>query len=221
MTRTCSIPDCGKPHDARGWCQMHYLRWKRHGDPLGDGKTSPGDRMRFFTDVVLPYQGDGCLSWPYSRNRAGYGRMTVNGRSASVCRAVCEAMYGPPPTPNHEAAHSCGKGHEGCVNPRHLRWATSAENKADQVFHGTAPFGEQNPAARLSDADVFRIRGLRGKMSRPQIAALFGITPHHVTAIQVRRAWAHLTDDRTRGGQMSHAAHAYLQADAMLRERSK
>lgn len=30
----CSIPDCGKPSIARGWCSRHYTRWHRHGDPL-------------------------------------------------------------------------------------------------------------------------------------------------------------------------------------------
>lgn len=29
----CSIPDCAKPARARGWCGMHYERWRQHGDP--------------------------------------------------------------------------------------------------------------------------------------------------------------------------------------------
>lgn len=31
---TCCIDGCNKPHQARGWCRMHYSRWRRHGDPL-------------------------------------------------------------------------------------------------------------------------------------------------------------------------------------------
>lgn len=30
----CSIPDCPRPHMARGWCHVHYNRWYTHGDPL-------------------------------------------------------------------------------------------------------------------------------------------------------------------------------------------
>lgn len=29
----CSIDGCGKPHSARGWCRMHYMRWLTHGSP--------------------------------------------------------------------------------------------------------------------------------------------------------------------------------------------
>lgn len=32
---TCTITGCRKPRVARGWCEGHYRRWRRHGDPLG------------------------------------------------------------------------------------------------------------------------------------------------------------------------------------------
>lgn len=39
---TCSVPACGGRHYARGWCQKHYKRWRRHGDPLvGEGAVRP------------------------------------------------------------------------------------------------------------------------------------------------------------------------------------
>lgn len=30
----CSIDGCGKPVTGRGWCSMHWQRWRTHGDPL-------------------------------------------------------------------------------------------------------------------------------------------------------------------------------------------
>lgn len=33
----CVIEGCPAPAKSRGWCQMHYARWKRHGDPLAVG----------------------------------------------------------------------------------------------------------------------------------------------------------------------------------------
>lgn len=34
VPKTCSIPECAKGLVARGWCFMHYQRWRKHGDPL-------------------------------------------------------------------------------------------------------------------------------------------------------------------------------------------
>lgn len=33
--RTCQIDGCGKPVLARNWCNGHYRRWCKHGDPHG------------------------------------------------------------------------------------------------------------------------------------------------------------------------------------------
>jgi hypothetical protein len=30
---TCSISGCEKPAKARGWCNMHWQRWRKYGDP--------------------------------------------------------------------------------------------------------------------------------------------------------------------------------------------
>ena len=31
---TCTIAGCTSPHEARGWCEKHWKRWRKHGDPL-------------------------------------------------------------------------------------------------------------------------------------------------------------------------------------------
>lgn len=134
-TRFCTVDGCDKAHQAKGLCGAHYMRLFRHGDPLGGG-TSPGEPQEFYRNIVLPYAGKDCLTWPFSRNAAGYGRIWVDGGMRTVSRRVCEEVNGPPPTPKHEAAHSCGKGHLACVTKGHLSWKTPKENCADRIIHG-------------------------------------------------------------------------------------
>lgn len=31
---SCSVPGCERNEYCRGWCQRHYKRWWRNGDPL-------------------------------------------------------------------------------------------------------------------------------------------------------------------------------------------
>lgn len=38
----CSIEGCERASRARGWCNAHWKRWQRHGDPLGGG-TAVGE----------------------------------------------------------------------------------------------------------------------------------------------------------------------------------
>ena len=33
LPKVCKIAGCKKPVEARGWCLMHYQRWRRFGDP--------------------------------------------------------------------------------------------------------------------------------------------------------------------------------------------
>jgi len=187
----CAIQECGKRSIARGYCSSHYRRWLDHGDPLG-GRIPYREAQRYFNETVLAYDGRECLTWPFTRNDDGYGQIRVSGRTRKVSRLVCEIVHGPAPTSDHEAAHSCGKGHLGCVAKRHLSWKTRQGNADDKAIHGTNTVGERNARAKLTEADVREIRALRGSMAQTAIAAQFGVNRSHIVKIHTRQRWGHI-----------------------------
>ena len=181
---TCSIEGCGKPARSRGWCSAHHSRWSRHGDPLAGG-TPNGEPERYLREVVLAYEGDDCLIWPYGKSK-GYGRL--NGKAVS--NLVCEEINGPPSTPDHEAAHSCGKGHLACVTKGHLSWKTHAENQADRLTHGTHNRGTRHGAAVLTEDKVREIRRLKPGKTDKEVSVLAGVSPSSVSHVVTRQCWA-------------------------------
>jgi hypothetical protein len=188
----CKIEGCGKAVVARGWCENHYRMWRHNGDPLVRG-TAPGEAQRYLEHVVMPYDGDGCLIWPFAKSGGGYGAMQDEGQMHPVSRIVCIRAHGPPPTPRHEAAHSCGRGHLGCVAKRHVSWKTAVENTSDKHLHGTVRKGTSHPNAKLTEADVREILRLNGEKSHTEIAAQFGIGQSYVSRIVRGEAWGHLS----------------------------
>lgn len=189
MVATCSVPGCGNPYEARGLCRNHYYRLRKHGDPLA-GRTSPGEPMRWVTEVAAKYEADDCLIWPFGGGT--YGALWIDGRQDKAHRVICEMIHGAPTSDRSEVAHSCGKGHEGCVNPRHLRWATRSENLMDRVEHGTSGRGEDNSHAKLTEDDVMFIRANAGGMSQGKLAERFGVSRKTIGGIVQGKRWAWL-----------------------------
>lgn len=130
----CAVDDCDRPvgrHGARGWCPMHYRRWKQHGttdDPR------PSEIERFWRDV----RGGGCWLWVGVTNAKGYGIFYLDGGRMLAHRYSYQLAQGEIPI-NAEIDHrpTCSK---NCVNPLHLRPVTkkqNAENRAGAQANST------------------------------------------------------------------------------------
>lgn len=143
MKQPCKVDGCLKPSRRWGMCNTHSTRWLSHGDTsmVLQGRSPPkfpGLFMREWVLAILAYDGDDCLSWPYAKDKNGYGLGEMGGKLRRAHRYICSLVNGEPPTSKHEAAHSCGNGHLGCVNPNHLRWATTLENQRERWEHAKA-----------------------------------------------------------------------------------
>lgn len=143
---------------------------------------NPGNSklLHWIRDVALPYQGEDCLIFPFGRSRDGYASIGRAGKNTKVHRLICQRIHGDPPTPKHHAAHSCNNGHNGCVNPRHLRWKTPGENHKEAKPH---------PRYKLNEQQVAEIRQLRGAEKPHVTAGRYGVTEATIRKIQNGTNW--------------------------------
>lgn len=134
----------------------------------------------------VSWMGDECLMWPFYRHRYGYGRIGYHGEHWYAHRKMCIERHGPPPGPEYEASHLCGKGLQGCVNPKHLCWATRKENEKLKLVHGTLITGTKHYRSHLTPNDIAAIRAasISAIGSVPRLAAKYGIHKNSIWRIR-------------------------------------
>ena len=173
----CTVDDCERDQAAKGLCNKHYSRMLRTGDPLQVITTVTGEPHLYYKDVVLTYDGDDCLEWPYGKHSKGYGHLWDGARPIGV---------------HAHASNTCGRA--SCCNHKHIRWATPMENNADKKLHGTSQRGAINGNSKLTETKVLEIKELL-KKSLPQceIARLFSVSQKTIWMILHGKSWSHVT----------------------------
>jgi hypothetical protein len=140
-----------------------------------DGASREAGKSEFmFLSALEGHEGDECVHWPFGANHEN-GRATFfhNGKNHWAHRLMCEMAHGPAPVEKPLAAHECGNGHLGCVNPRHLTWKSNSENQLDRNRHGTAPDGRTN---NITPEQVDEIRAKYGFFTQAELAEMYGIS---------------------------------------------
>lgn len=130
--RPCRIGDCDDPGNAgHGWCEKHYRRYQRHGDPLTTSRIVGDDTARFwgYVDRGAPEQ---CWDWTGATSHDGYGILVVARYTVYAPRFSWELVNGPMPA-GLEPDHLCRN--RACVNPDHLEPVTHRVN----VLRGVSP----------------------------------------------------------------------------------
>ena len=186
----CSINGCESPVVGRGWCNKHWLRWRRYGDPTMGLSYGPENRLIRFWAKVDKAGPDDCWEWMAHRKFDGYGRFRVAGEYPMAHRFSYELHVGPIPD-GMCVCHSCDN--PACVNPAHLWLGTNDENMTDMARKGRArpPTGENSHWAKLTEDDVRAIRADQTSTQR-ELAAKYGVNRSLISMIQSRKRWAWL-----------------------------
>lgn len=144
--RTCAVPDCGGAYYARGYCNKHWARWRKHGDPSVSYREIPPEE-RFWPKVnrdgpipaFAPHLGP-CWIWTAASIKTQtegvrYGAFSIGGGPKLAHRVSYEFAKGPI-LDGLEVDHLCRI--TLCVNPNHLEAVTGREN----VLRSSSPAAE-------------------------------------------------------------------------------
>ncbi len=145
---------------------------------------------------------DWCLVWPFYRDRRegrGIVDATEEGESKLAHRVMCEMVNGPPPPDKPQATHSCGNGHEGCVNPNHLLWGNNSDNQHQRYEHGRANSHTQGNRSRFTAEQIEKMRSQWGEFTQERLAEIYGVTVQTIQYyLKYREAKGHA------GGKVKH-----------------
>lgn len=108
--RTCSIDDCDRRHEARGWCRMHYVRWKTHGDPLKlgypTGDASPNKQR---VGQAHPRWVGDAASYTLAHQRVYAARGPASAHLCTECRGPATQWAYDNDDPNEKSGMNSGR----------------------------------------------------------------------------------------------------------------
>lgn len=131
---------------------------------------------------------NGCWEWTACKDMGGYGIIGADGAVKGAHRVMWELVVSEIPS-DKCVLHHCDN--RGCVKPDHLFLGTHKENSEDMITKGRSAIGSRNGRAKLTDADVVKIRSIKGQ-SQYKIASMFGIDQTMVGNILRKQNWKHV-----------------------------
>ena len=135
MVDECKHPGCDRPEYRIGYCTTHRSRFLRGKDMDAPRRGTVPIEDLFWAKVN---KTPTCWEWTAGKSKEGYGDFWINKTMQRAHRVSYEWANGPIPD-GMQVDHSCLN--EGCVNPAHLRLATSAlngQNRSGPYANGTS-----------------------------------------------------------------------------------
>jgi hypothetical protein len=178
-SRTCD--HCGKSYVGRGekYCSIPCCN-KAHTKNLNS---------RFWSKVNITDLFD-CWNWNSTKNKQGYGHITIENKTIKAHRFSYFINFGTIPD-NLCVLHHCNN--PSCVNPAHLYLGTTQDNTNDMLNANRQAKGEKNGNAKLTEKQVIEIiELLKTDIKQSKIAKKFSVTQTPIFYIKKGHTWKHL-----------------------------
>lgn len=211
----CVEVGCDRQAERRGLCTMHYQRRKR-SDPSFIKQIRGNDYLRFWS-YVQKGDLDSCWEWTGQLCK-GYGEMRISRKKVLAHRYSFQLANGY--MPQNLVIHSCDN--PPCVNPRHLREGTAAENSADMTKRSRQAARANNGKAKLTDTQVQDIHKCyeRG-MTQVAIGKRFGVSQATVSSVLLGKAWGQASKQSGGKRNWQHRPVGANNPNAKLTERQR
>lgn len=132
----------------------------------------------------------GCHNWTGAKDKAGYGRIRVDGKWVRVHRLAYEQHMGQKIPEGMCVLHECDN--PPCCNPEHLCIGTNQDNMNDKVRKGRQSRlkGEKNGRSELAYGQVIEIRD--SSKTLKQLSEEYGVSFGQIGKIKRRERWSHI-----------------------------
>lgn len=197
MPKPCKVSGCKLPHDAKGYCKTHYLRWRRTGStertrPIyDDGRSIREHLIEKFLNGIRKLES-GCWACDTAEGGGKYPRVKIDRGNfgsdrMSVHRLSYEHFNGPIPD-GMLVCHKCDN--PLCCNPDHLFLGDHKDNAVDASQKDRTNFGEKGTNTRLTENEVIEIYEKHDAgVSASELGRQYGVTYQCIFLIVTGKNW--------------------------------
>lgn len=190
ISSICGVDGCTAEAMRYGVCRSHWRTFCKSKVDLSQLSEIDLIKVKWrFWSRINKGKDDECWEWMGVISNTGYGRLSIKDKYFSAHHLMWFFTYKVMPT--LFLLHQCDN--KRCVNPRHLKEGTHAENMRESSERQLHARGVDSPKSKFTESDILLIRKQKQQgQSYSQLATLWNVNRSTIQSIVQRWTWAHI-----------------------------